>query len=131
VARPSKFGHQVNTHQVVLTCSGQTITLPSPDFDNAERFAFDRVNHRSRGGDLIIFRDSIWPKAQTLIYQWTRIDSIDRAQLLTFLRKHLGKLVTITDYEGRVFTGIITNPDTEFSQSKRSYHDVKLEFEIE
>ena len=126
-------GVQINTHLVTFTSyvNGNQLILPAPNFDNVERFEWNRVNKKTRGGDLIIYRDPIWPKAQTLIYKWNYLQAKQRETALLFLRRTLGQLLLLVDYEGREFVGVIKNPDAEFSQQQRFANTVSIQFEVQ
>jgi len=127
--RVSKFGHQVNDHTTVLACGSSIIILPAPDFENSEKLNYTRVNRRTRGGDLKIFRADYWPKSRTFSMKWSHLPKEIRSRLLIFLRKYLGKPVTLKDYESRTSQVLINNPDTDFTEDRRDAHTVTLEFE--
>ncbi len=126
---------QINNHQVVLTSipePARTITLPSPDFDNAESLTWTRVAGETRGLDLILYRDADWPKTTVLKYLWKeRLKDSLRKDLIVFLRRTIGQKLTLVDYEGRSFTVICQNPDADFSQRSRYDNSVELNFEVE
>lgn len=122
---------QINNHQVVYDCNGDIITLPAPDFGNVEGMEFNRVNRRTRGGDLIIYRDPTWPKSKTFNYKWTALKKETREQVIQFSRRNIGKLMTMNNYEGNLFTGIIRGPETKFTEDRRDLHSVEILFEVE
>ncbi len=124
-----KFGNQINNHQTVISCDSDSITLPSPDFGDSESFEYTRVNKKSRGGDLIIFRDPNWPKTRVYKKHWPYLSQELRSKFLLFLRNHLGKQLTMVDHEGNTKTVVVRTPDAEFSEPARTLHSVELEFE--
>jgi hypothetical protein len=108
-----------------------TIELRNPSFDNVEQFEFRRVNRRTRGGTLDLFRDENWPKARRLIYSFTWLSEENRNELFKFLQRSLGQEVGILDFESRQWRGIITTPSSAISQPKRDGHSVSLQLEGE
>ncbi len=129
--RVSIPGSQINNHYCVFLCGLDTMTLPAPEFDNAEKFEVLRVNRRSRGGDLKIFRASYWPKTKVLSLQWSYLDSCIRNNFIRFLRHNLGKQVVMYAYDNQIYTGVIRTPEGEFTENQSGLHTLKLEFETE
>lgn len=127
--RVSKFGNQINNHQTVLICGAMMLTLPAPDFQNHERAQYSRVNRRTRGGDLMIFRESYWPKSRTFSMQWSHLTAEQRETLRIFVMTNLGKVMTLFDHENRSFQVIITTPENEVREDKRDAHTATLDFE--
>lgn len=119
----------LNRHIITLQLDDFFVQLPSPDFDNVEGFTYTRVNKRTRGGDLIIYRDSYWPKSRSFSYTWSNLKPKERNTLLYFMLHTLGRIVTLVDYENRTFSVYIKNPDSEFTESMLDQHKVKLDFE--
>lgn len=106
-----------------------TLTLPSPDFDNTEKLDFDRINRKTRGGDLIVFRDSIWTATKTLVYKFSYIPQVRINQLLQFMRLTMGLTIELIDFEGFVWNGIIMTPSGEVSQPGRENFTAQFEFQ--
>lgn len=129
--RPSKFGQQINNHSTILICGAQSIVLPAPNFSNGESFEYNRVNSRTRGGDLIMHREPYWPKTKVFKKQFTIFDKGIRERLLIFMRENLGRKLTLLDHENRAFKVIIRNPDADFSEQQSGAHTISLEFETE
>ena len=90
--------------------SGLTITLPSPDFNNDEKMEFDRINRRTRGGDLVVFRDPEWTHTITLDLKFSWMTQARVHALLAFLKATLGQVITLTDWESYVWTGMVITP---------------------
>lgn len=93
-----------------------TVTLPSPEFNNSNRVSATRIQTESRGGDEILFRDSDWPVDEELAWTFTNITEAQKIALQTFIANTLGFEILVRDYEGLVWLGILTNPDVEFVQ---------------
>lgn len=109
--------------------NGDSITLPKPDFDNAERIIATRVVVRTRGGDLYVFREPYWPINQVFAFRWNSLLESQRQALILFYRRNLGRILRLTDHENRLYDGIIQNPGAEFVQSGRFMHVASLDFE--
>ena len=131
--RPCLVGPATNTLSVTLSTSDgrYSVTVMSPDFDNTEALQFTRVNKKTRGGDLIIFRDPQWPKSMTLTYTWKYLSMKDRDNLMNFVANTVGQVFNLLDYEGNNHSVYIKNPDTDFSRQQKQFSQVRLDFETQ
>jgi hypothetical protein len=108
-----------------------TVTLRNPEFDNVEQFEFRRINRRTRGGTLDLYRDESWPKVKRLIMSFTYLNEEQRVSLFNFLIRSLGTEIGLLDFESRQWRGILLTPTSAISQPKRFGHNFSLEFEGE
>lgn len=114
---------------ITLSYEQYSITLRNPDFSNTEDLEISRINRKSRGGDLLMFRDPIWPVTQNLNYKFSFLKQSDLNNLLHFMDLTLGQTVTLVDYEGRTWTGIIITPGSEVSQPERQDFAAQFQFQ--
>ncbi len=131
MGRVAKLSPQVNTGYCRFTCGVFVITLPSPDFGNVERFEYKRINRRSRGGDLIINRQSYWPKTKVFVLSWSSLDRVARSKLIRFIKDTLGKKMTFLSHESESKVGVIRTPEIELKEDGRNLHSTQIEFETE
>ena len=111
------------------TCS---VWLRSPEFGNKDRLQFTRISRETRGGTLIVFADPMWPKIQTKVLTFTGLSQATAESLQDFIMQHLGLEVGFVDWEGRYWTGVITNTTDPVIQDGRGrLFTVSLEFECE
>lgn len=108
-----------------------SVELRNPNFDNVEQFEFRRINRRTRGGTLDLYRDESWPKLKRLIYSFSWLSDSQRVDLLDFLNRSLGQEIGILDFESRQWRGVILTPSSAISEPKRNGHSITLEFEGE
>ena len=108
-----------------------TIELRPPDFGNKDRLSFDRINRESRGGTLTIFADPNWPKVQTLALTFPSLRRTEACELIRFIREHLGLEIKLSDWEQRVWKGVITTPDEPVIQDGKDQFSAGFEFEGE
>lgn len=111
-----------------------TLELRNPNFDNVEQFEARRVNRRTRGGTLDLYRDENWPKVQRLLmsFSWLCEDVLNtRTQLFDFLQRSIGQEIGLLDFESRQWKGILLTPSNAISEPKRNGHSFTLEFEGE
>lgn len=106
-----------------------TVEIRNPTFDNVEQFASRRINRRSLGGELDLYRDESWVKIQRLILSFSSLSEIQRNDLLQFLIRGLGQEVGILDFESRQWRGVILTPSSAISQPKREGYSFSLDFE--
>ena len=108
-----------------------TLDLRAPAFGNRERIDATRINRESFGGDLRIFSDPIWPNVHTLQMTFEGLKETQARGLLTFIERWLGQEIGIYDYEGRIWKGVITNPDEAITQDGINRFSANLEIEAE
>jgi len=108
-----------------------TIELRPPDLGNKDRLSFDRINRETRGGTLTIFADPDWPKVQTLVLSFSALYREEAHELIRFVREHLGLEVKLSDWEQRVWRGVITTPNEPVIQDGKDSFSASFEFEGE
>lgn len=102
---------------ITLTKGTLSLQLRNPDFGDRESIEVRRINRKTRGGDLVMYRDPAWPKYATYTYSFSYLSQDDLYKLIEFMKSTLGQEITITDYEGRVLSNcIITTPTEELTQ---------------
>jgi hypothetical protein len=105
--------------------------LRKPDFDDSYSYDFTRINRRSRGGDLLISRDPIWPKTIDLNIRFTYLSQAEIDKLLYFMELSLGKRCRYLNYDNVEWEGFITNPQAVAQQVGRSNQAITIEFQGE
>jgi hypothetical protein len=117
-------------NSVIFSYGTLSIELRNPELGNSEQFEWNRINKRSRGNELIIYRDSNWPKARKFVYNFSALTEIKKQQLLLFLSETIGQKINLLDYEGRSWDGIITTPNTQFNEQVTDSDSVTIQFEV-
>lgn len=116
---------------ITLTQGALSVTLRDPDFGDTDVIESRRIQRKNRGGDLILFRDPIWPRTETLNFEFSFLSKLQLNQLLLFIEETLGQEITLVDYNGRSYNGIITTPSGELSQAGREDFKAKFSFQVE
>jgi hypothetical protein len=93
-----------------------TIVLRNPEFGNKISFNANRINRKSRGGTVQVFRKSTWPKFRTLSMNMSVLTTTQADAFKSFLNSTLGLQIGLTDHEGRTWKGIISTPDTDITE---------------
>ena len=106
-----------------------TLEIRNPNFDNVEQFEHRKINRRSRGGTLQIYRDPAWPEAERLIMTFSALSQKDVKDLMEFMNKSLGKEIGILDFESRQWRGLILTPSAATSEEGMQGFSATLEFE--
>lgn len=106
-----------------------SVRLPSPTFENEEKVEFDRINRKTTGGDLIIFRDPEWTETTTLNLKFIAISEVQKSQMLYFFEVSLGLTITLQDWEGYIWNGFIINPGTDAITPDRTGLTLSIEFQ--
>jgi len=114
----------------------QTLELRNPTLGNAEMLSYNRINRKSRGGTLQVYRDANWPSAKRLKMSFEALTIEQRKSLLKFLEDSLGEEIGILDHESRQWRGIILTPAAQIAESKyggplSAGHSASLEFQGE
>lgn len=107
------------------------VTLRKPELDNRDRNAYTRINEETRGGRLVVYSDPMWPHVRTLAVTIIGLSESDVDALHDFMESTLGQEIGLTDWEGRLWKGVITNPNEAATQDGRDRWTVTFEFEGE
>lgn len=107
------------------------VTLRKPEMDNRDRNAYTRVNHETRGGKLIVYADPQWPNVRTLAVTIIGLIESKVDEFQDFMYSTIGQEIGLTDWEGRLWKGIITNPNEAATQDGKSRWTITFEFEGE
>lgn len=105
--------------------------IRKPDFGDTYGYDLTRISRRSRGGDLIIGRDSIWPAVKSFSMTFSYLSQPEIDRLLNFMKLSLGKRCRYLNYDNVEWEGFIINPQTEATQVGRSNQTITIEFEGE
>lgn len=105
------------------------IELRAPAFSDTQSYDAYRVNTESRGREMIIFKDSIWPTTKILAMEFDYLSETQAAAMLALLQVSVGQTVTYTDHFGRVWSGHIINPEAEVLQKGPSNFTLEIEFQ--
>ncbi len=119
---------------VILTFGTKTMTLRPPILGDMNSLEHAKINRRTRGGELIVFRDPSWPRTEKLHYRFENVSEKSAKDFLEFVDASLGQDITLTDYEGFNWTGIIVNPESIIEQIMRGKHyecDLPFAFDLE
>jgi hypothetical protein len=117
---------------ITLSANGVTITLRNPSFGNQYKLQYNVIKKETRGRDLIIAANSTFATkeyVETISYEIDYLKQTDGYNLINFLNNNIGQLITLTDYEGIVWNGVITNPEIGFIQKDRANFSVGFELE--
>lgn len=119
--------------QIILEYPGQEpttgiATLCIPVFGDIRRRDFQRINRRSRGNDLIIFRDPTWVVSDHITIRLNNLNTQQRLELINFLEFTTGLIVRMTDYENNIWRGFIMNPNTPITQTGNCRYSCELQF---
>lgn len=107
------------------------VVLRKPELDNRDRNAYTRINEETRGGRLVVYSDPMWPHVRTLAVTIVGLSESDVDAMHDFMESTLGQEIGLTDWEGRLWKGIITNPNEAATQDGRDRWTVTFEFEGE
>jgi hypothetical protein len=111
--------------------STTTLEVRNPIFDDNHQLEFRKINRKTRGGTLKIFRDSIWPESERLIWSFDNLTEAKKKEILAFLELSIGKEIGILDFYNRQWRGIILTPTTQIGNEDRPGNSVTIEFEGE
>lgn len=100
----------------------------NPRFGNIETIEIFRALNISRSRKRAIFRDNDWPKNRVLTINSDENTLAESITLLAFLSNTLGKIIKLTDWEDRVWVGIILNPDSAVKDLGNCRFQFAIEF---
>lgn len=108
-----------------------SVTLRAPEMDNRDRNAYTRVTRETMGGKLIVYADPTWPKVRTMVVTIIGLKTTQAAEYQTFIRNTLGMEIGVTDWEGRMWAGVIVNPEEPVTQDGRESWTITFSMECE
>lgn len=114
---------------VTFSHDGKNYMFRRPRIGNKDDISFQRVNRKTRGGDLILFRDDQWPKTEVLDLTFDFDTDVEGHRLLQFIRATTGTNIYYRDHENRLWYGVIQNPDTELVAQGRFTFTIHILFE--
>jgi hypothetical protein len=106
-----------------------TVEVRNPQFDDTRQIEFRRINRKTRGGTLKIFRDDIWPQSERLIYSFDNLLNAKKKEILEFLEVSIGKEIGLLDFRSQQWRGIIITPTTQIGREDRPGNSLTFEFE--
>lgn len=118
-------------YQPYLGVHTSEVELRQPELDNRDRNAFSRVSQETRGGKLLVFADPTWPRIRTLAVTIVGLTETKVNEFQAFLQSTVGQVIGLTDWEGRLWKGFITNPNEQATQDGKERWTVTFEFEGE
>ncbi len=119
----------VKASTVTYEQGANTLVLKAPAIGDFEDITYQRIIRETSGGTLKNFRQSTWPKTRTLNYAFDNLDCGQIDTIQTFLKATIGLQVTLTDYWGRTWLGVITNPDTQYQETSRTTRTITIVFQ--
>jgi hypothetical protein len=81
---------------------------------NREELDVTRLQRFSRGGDFYSDMDPTDPQVFTFRYKFENLTDQQKIDMFAIIGPSLGKKVKLTDHEGRVWTGLLINPNGEY-----------------
>jgi len=112
-----------------LDGSNDITFLRNPELDDRDRLGYTRINRETSGGELQVYRDPTWPLVNTLQGTIVGLKLTDVDALLTFFGDHLGEEISLHDWHGRFWRGVIMNPNEPVVEDTRDRWTVAFEFE--
>ena len=103
-----------------LATPTDVVELRAPELDNIDRIAFNRISRETRGGKLTVFADPNWPQVQTVIVTFIGLTRTEIDDLLAFFTSYVGEEISMQDWEGREWVGVITTPNEAAVQDGKS-----------
>jgi hypothetical protein len=127
----------VATHKVQLISDTEVLEYDIVDYGDQDRIEHTRISRRTRNEELIIYRDPVWPKTETLKFKLIDLSADQGKRTLDFLSSNLAATIRLTDWIGVRWSGIIVNPDAQLTQNIMDQdcgsgrYEINLEFQGE
>jgi hypothetical protein len=104
-------------------------SVRAPRFQNKDVFSPQRIVNESRGGTLLITSQPEWPKVEVLKMDFSVLQRQEGLDLQDFLSNNLGQVITLTDWEGRAWTGVVTDTNVPLTEISTDNFAMGFEFE--
>lgn len=120
-----------NSGSLKLTASDSTsVTLRTPDFGDSDSYEPYRVSRTSRGGDIQIYRDPMWPATEVFSFKFSYLDPAIVDSLLDFLKTYAAQQITLVDHFNRTWHGFILTPAGDVIQEKATTKTAAFKFQV-
>lgn len=122
----------VDATVVTFSLGSESVTLKIPEIGDVDKIDVTRVQEQTRGGDLIIYRDPVWPITETLKMKFIALTRIVSDEFLHFMMDTIGQQVTMVDWQGVTWLGIITTPDAQrncMGDNNCGTYEIEIEFQ--
>jgi hypothetical protein len=106
------------------------LILRKPDFGDSDSYEPFRVSRESRGGDLQVYQDPMWPTTEVLSFKFSYLDPDVVEDLLVFLKATAGAEITLKDHFGRTWQGFVITPAGDVVQEKRTTKTAAFKFQV-
>lgn len=108
-----------------------TLTLRNPQFNNKIVPKINRILRYSRGYSLVVYRDPVWLKQTIINWNFVALTKVEAEDALDFFLLTAGKEIKLTDFESRVYKGILLNPENPISQESKDAcsYTLKVDFQ--
>lgn len=93
-----------------------TLELRNPSLNDKLGLTYSRIQRKSRGNQLIVFRATHWPKSRIFNLAFSSLTATNRNEIIAFIRASLGKEIKYTDYLSQEHKVLLINPDTDITQ---------------
>jgi len=121
--------YTIGQADLTLTYGQNVLILRNPNFGDEESIDYNRIVHRSRGGDLLITTLDNW-KVRVFNYSFSGFKQTDVDKLKGFMKDSLGLTINMKDHNNNQYNALILNPETAFEQVGRNNFNVNLEIEV-
>ncbi len=105
------------------------LVIRKPDFGDSDSYEVFRVQRNSRGGDLQIYSDPMWPTTEILEMKFSYLSGTEAGDLLDFMDATNGAKINFTDHYGRKWEGFILTPEAAVIQDKRVGFNITIRFQ--
>ena len=112
------------------TAPTTTVTLPNPEFGDAERPTYGNVFAYNRTGALLNAADADHPTTRTRQYTIRKITDALRDSLQDFLQDTAGQLIKVTDYNSNTYNALVTSENVEFITTRDGGCDNEVTLEL-
>lgn len=118
----------------ILIGGGNALSFDIVEYGDSDKIEHTRVSRRTIGEELIIFRDPVWPKTETLKFKLVDISASQGKALLNFIEETVAQQIKLSDYLGVRWIGVIINPETALVQTGRDQgcsgrYEIEIEFQ--
>jgi len=114
---------------VIYSLDDNILTLKNPEYGDTEQVVKKKIVNDTRGLVAKVYRRDIWPAYRRLVYEFQGLCEDKVQPILDFVRQTQGLEIELLDYNDRIWTGVISNPDLEIRQDNHDNYNTTIEFE--
>lgn len=119
----------VSNSSFTHTATGNSVAFKSPRFTDKDVLDYRRINKKTIGGKLVVYRDPNWTARETISFEIENLTKAKVIELRNFLLQTAGQQIEYLDHRGVTWQVIVKNVGDPVIENVNSRYTVTLVLE--